>query len=82
MKGLLPREVLARDKSPLVEDPIINLAQKYPLFPDVSLCKEMQELVNVRKIPTRPRDADQTSGLIRVHVMDQWLKNRDDYGGG
>ena len=76
MKGLLPREVLARDKSPLIEDPIINMAQKYPLFPDVSLCTEMQEFVDVRKIPARPHDIYQTSGLIRVHVMDHWLKNR------
>ena len=56
MKDALPREVLSRDKTPLKENPIINLAQKYPILPNVSLCKEMQEFVDERKMPARPRE--------------------------
>ena len=62
-------------RTSLIEDPVINMAQKYPILPGVSLCNEMQEFVNERKIPARPRDAFQTHDLIRVHVLDHWLKN-------
>jgi asparagine synthase (glutamine-hydrolysing) len=75
MKDALPREVLSRDKAPLIEDPIMKMVQKYPLS-GVSLCKEMQEFVNEHKVPARPRDASQILDLIHVFVLDHWLKNR------
>jgi asparagine synthase (glutamine-hydrolysing) len=77
MKDALPGEVLSRDKTPLIEDSVINMAPKYPILPGVSLCNEMQEFVNERKIPARPRDAFQMHDLIRVHLLDHWLKNRN-----
>lgn len=79
MKDALPREVLSRDKVPLIEDPWIKMAQEYPILPEASFCKEMQEFVNESKIPARPRDAFETHALIRVHVLDHWLKNRKHY---
>ena len=75
MKDALPSEVLSRDKTPLIENPSFKMVQKYPL-PSVSLSKEMQEFVNERKVPVRPCDASQTDALIRVRVLDHWLKNR------
>ncbi len=75
MKDALPREVLIRDKAPLVEDPVLKMMRKYPL-PAVSLCKETQEFVNERKVSVRPCDAFERGALARVRVLDHWLKNR------
>ena len=75
MKGALPREVLLRDKAPLIEDPVKKMMRKHPL-PPASLCEETREFVNERKVPVGPCDAFQTGALIRVRVLDHWLKNR------
>lgn len=75
MKDALPIEVLSRDKAPLIENPLMKLVQEHPLPVD-PLCEEMKNYVDERKVPSRPSDASETEAVIRVRILDHWLKNR------
>jgi asparagine synthase (glutamine-hydrolysing) len=75
MEGYLPREVLARDKTPLVDDPVVKMLKKHPL-PSVPLHEETRRFVDEAKVPERPGDASEAHNLLRLRILDQWLKHR------
>ncbi|CAJ0888683.1 asparagine synthase (glutamine-hydrolysing) [freshwater sediment metagenome] len=75
MEGMLPREILSRNKTPLSEDPMSKLTQKeehQPLY----LCEEARYYVNEAALPRRPRNATEQYELQMVHILDHWLRNR------
>ena len=75
MKGILPEAVLSRDKTPLADDPVVKMLQKYPLR-DVSLCQRVREFVNEAKVPSKPSSALEIHELIKVRALNFWLQNR------
>ena len=74
MRGILPKEVLSRDKSPLSRSPRAMMLQKYGL-PSLSLDGPILRYIDHTKLPTTPPDESTIRQLINVYVLDSWLKS-------
>ena len=75
MQGVLPEEVLSRQKAPLIEDPIVKILEKYPL-PNVSLGTRAREFVDEKEVPSSPTNANEAHDLIKIRALNFWLRNR------
>ena len=75
MQGVLPKEVLSRQKAPLTEDPVAKIVKKYPL-PSVSLETRVCEFVNEGEVPSKPANAAEAQDLIKIRALNFWLRNR------
>jgi asparagine synthase (glutamine-hydrolysing) len=76
MRGCLPKEVLSRDKAPLVGNPVARMLQKYGL-PQLSLDGPILRYIDHTKLPKILPDEPviRPLPLIRVYVLDSWLKS-------
>jgi asparagine synthase (glutamine-hydrolysing) len=81
MKGMLPQEVLLRDKTPLAEDPCVKIILKEGI-PGLALSKDTRRYVEEAMLPRRPKDASEVYDLLRVRILDHWLRNRGRKGFG
>jgi asparagine synthase (glutamine-hydrolysing) len=75
MQGRLPKEVLSRDKSPLCGNPVARMLQKYGL-PQLSLDGPILRYIDHTKLPKILPDESVIRPLIRVYVLDSWLKSK------
>ena len=73
MQGILPEAVLSREKSPLVEDPIVRMLQRHP-FSKLALCKSALDLIDDSKLPIDPQSARDTHDLLKIRILDFWLR--------
>jgi asparagine synthase (glutamine-hydrolysing) len=74
MREFLPKEVLARDKAPLSGDPLARMVQKYGP-PQLSPDGPIHYYIDRTKVPKILHDEMLIRPLIRVHVLDAWLKS-------
>ena len=74
MRDWLPREVLSRDKAPLTGDPLAKMLLKYGL-PRLSPDGPIHYYIDHTKVPKIPHDERLIRPLLRVHVLDAWLKS-------
>jgi asparagine synthase (glutamine-hydrolysing) len=81
MKGMLPQEVLLRDKTPLAEDPCAKIILKEGL-PGLALSKDTRRYVEEAMLPKRPKNASEVYDLLRVRILDHWLRNQARKGFG
>ena len=75
MRGVLPQEVLTRDKAPLAQDPLLLMLRKYPLRPR-SLCAATLRFVNAQALPQEPQTSEEIYDVLRVRVLDHWLSRQ------
>jgi asparagine synthase (glutamine-hydrolysing) len=75
MRGCLPKEVLCRDKAPLSADPLERILQKYGL-PRLSLDGAILRYIDQKKLPNSVPDRALIRPLLRVYVLDSWLKSK------
>jgi asparagine synthase (glutamine-hydrolysing) len=73
MRGYLPKEVLSRDKAPLHGNPLAKMLQKHGL-PQRSLDGPIRRYIDHAKVPRKLPDESIIRSLIRVYVLDSWLK--------
>lgn len=73
MKGILPDEVLARPKTPLVLDPVVERLRAEPL-PGIALGDATRTFVDEQRVPEAPAESAQIHELLRIHALDLWLK--------
>ena len=72
MAGRLPAATLKRRKTPLVEDLAgASLSRAMPPMPRGG---PIEAYVSVRDLPEIPADAEQAQSLLRVAVLDHWLR--------
>ena len=81
MKGMLPEEVLLREKTPLAEDPCAKIILKEGL-PAVALSKDTRRYVEEAMLPNPPKNPSEVYDLLRVRILDYWLKNEAGKGFG
>jgi asparagine synthase (glutamine-hydrolysing) len=73
MADRLPREVLTRRKTPLQGDPWKILLQRHPLGP---LSRgPIEEFFDLSKLPLAPSQSSEVDRLLRIHILDSWLRN-------
>jgi hypothetical protein len=75
MEGMLPREILSRDTTPLRENPMSKVVKKEDL--PIPLCEETRYYVNEAARPHRPKNPTGQYELLMVHILDHWLRNRN-----
>ena len=75
MRGVLPEEVLARDKAPLVADSRTKVVRKTPLSP-LSIDETLHRFVDPAKLPAESHLQSGTDPLARLLALDSWLKSR------
>ena len=74
MRGILPAEILSRNKCPLHSNPINIMLQKH-WVPQLPLDRPILRYIDHTKLPIIPNEL--TIGpLIRVHVLNSWLNSR------
>jgi asparagine synthase (glutamine-hydrolysing) len=73
MRGHLPEEILFRDKTPLQANPLAKILQKHGL-PQRSLDGPIRRYIDQTKLPKDLHDDQVTRSLLRVYVLDSWLK--------
>ena len=74
MRDWLPKELLSRDKAPLTGNPLTIMLQKYGL-PQQSLDEPILNYVDHTKLPRILPDETLIRPLMRVYVLDAWLKS-------
>jgi asparagine synthase (glutamine-hydrolysing) len=75
MRGLLPNEVLSRDKAPLRRDPEAVLLQKHGL-PPLPLDGPILRYIDPTKVPKTPPNEKKIFSLLNAYALDYWLKSR------
>jgi asparagine synthase (glutamine-hydrolysing) len=73
MRGYLPKEVLSRDKVPLRSNPLAKVLKKHGL-PQRPLDGPILHYIDHAKVPRKLPDDSVIRSLIRVYVLDSWLK--------
>jgi asparagine synthase (glutamine-hydrolysing) len=74
MRGILPEEVLKRDKAPLAADPRSRVAWKMPpppLWMDVTLCR----FVDPTKLPDGSQPQSAAGPLAKLWALHVWLRD-------
>lgn len=71
MKGILPGDVLARDKAPLVADPRTKM--KHGALPPLSIDSTLRKFIDPAKLPDKTVE---TGSLEKIYALDAWLKGR------
>lgn len=71
MKGVLPRDVLMRDKAPLVADPPTALSGSETL--PLSIDSTLRKFIDPAKLPDKTVE---TGSLEKIYALDAWLKGR------
>jgi asparagine synthase (glutamine-hydrolysing) len=74
MRDWLPKEVLYREKAPLSGDPLAKMLQRYGL-PQLSSDGQILYYIDPTKVPKTLPDELLLRPLIRVYVLDAWLKS-------
>jgi asparagine synthase (glutamine-hydrolysing) len=74
MHGWLPKEVLSRDKAPLSAKPLMRMLQKYGL-PQLSPDGPIHCYIDRTKVPKTLPDESLIRPLLRVYVLDAWLRS-------
>ena len=74
MRGALPDEVLARNKAPLVVDPLTKVP-KAPLSPP-SNNQTLRRFVDPAKFPDGSDATSKDARLAKIRMLDVWLKGR------
>lgn len=72
MKGVLPGDVLARDKAPLVADSRSKIERKSKP-PPLSIDSTLRKFIDPAKLPDKTIEA---SALDKIYALDAWLKGR------
>ena len=72
MKGVLPGDVLARDKAPLAADPRTKIARKSEPSP-ISIDSTLRKFIDPAKLPDKTVEA---GALDKIYALDAWLKGR------
>jgi asparagine synthase (glutamine-hydrolysing) len=75
MQGVLPEEVLTRDKAPLVADPSTKVVRKTPL-PPLLVNETLRRFVDPAKLPEVSQLRSGIDPLARLRALDSWLKSR------
>lgn len=73
MRGVLPEEVLARDKAPLTVDPRSKVERKEP-FPPLSIDPALRRFIDPTKLPDAA--AFGIEPLDKIRALDAWLRDR------
>jgi hypothetical protein len=73
MKGILPDEILRRDKAPLAGDPQVIMLKKHGL-PPLSRNSLISRYVDQSKIPDALTGEGAMYPLVNVYILDHWLK--------
>jgi asparagine synthase (glutamine-hydrolysing) len=74
MAGRLPRSILRRDKTPLHHDLFTELLRRdMPPMPRKGA--RVEPYVAIDKLPVDPASADDPSALLRVAILEHWLKH-------
>ena len=72
MRDRLPAEVLAREKTPLPDNPTLSMVGRLGL-PDLVARKELASYVDVERLPAHGAAADEGLQLIAASALDYWL---------
>jgi asparagine synthase (glutamine-hydrolysing) len=75
MRGVLPEEVLTRDKAPLIVDPSTKVVRKTPL-PPLSIDETLGRFVDPAKLPDGSHPELASDPLAKLRALDIWLKGR------
>jgi asparagine synthase (glutamine-hydrolysing) len=75
MRGVLPDEVLRRDKAPLASDPQAIMLRKHGL-PPLPQTGSISTYVDVSKVPAKLPAQPLMHPLLNVFVLDYWLRSR------
>lgn len=73
MRGILPDEVLRRDKTPLREDPFAVLLRRHPL-PKLPQSSPVARFVDLSKVSAA--EAGSFDVTLRISVLDHWMRQR------
>lgn len=73
MQGILPSDVLRRDKTPLARDPEAIMLDKYGL-PPVQLTGRILDYVDPTKVPSTLPTEPVINPILNVYVLDAWLQ--------
>lgn len=74
MTGRLPTRVLNRRKTPLRGDPFFELVRRHPVSRlEGGPIEEFFDLKKLRKAASNASDLDR---VMRIHVLDSWLRNQ------
>jgi asparagine synthase (glutamine-hydrolysing) len=73
MRGVLPEQVVTRDKAPLVADPRTKVVRKTPL-PHLSIDETLRRFVDPAKLPDGSRPESASDPLAKLRALDIWLK--------
>jgi len=72
MRGRLPDEVLARNKSPMVRNPLLGPLGKHGFAP-LSGGKAFRRYVDPDRLPPPQSLPAHLDGVIAAHALDYWL---------
>jgi asparagine synthase (glutamine-hydrolysing) len=75
MRGVLPEQVVTRDKAPLVADPCMKVVQKTPLSP-LSIGETLCRFVDPAKLPDGSDLQSGVDPLAKLRALDIWLRGR------
>jgi asparagine synthase (glutamine-hydrolysing) len=75
MRGLLPEQVLSRQKTPLFRNPMAILIEEHGL-PKSALDGPILRYIDRAKIPNKLPNDSVVPPLIRVYVLNAWLNSR------
>jgi asparagine synthase (glutamine-hydrolysing) len=75
MRGVLPDEVIRRDKASLGDYPVAIAMQKYPL-PQLNRNSPIWQYVDAEKMRDLKFDKSTSHQLLKIHVLDAWLSRR------
>jgi asparagine synthase (glutamine-hydrolysing) len=73
MLGILPTEVLTRQKTPLRQDPLALLLRQHSL-PDITHESPVTRFVNRAELLSLGSSNSEMYQRLRVHVLDYWLR--------
>jgi asparagine synthase (glutamine-hydrolysing) len=75
MQGVLPEEVLRRDKAPLVADPRTKVVRKMPL-PPLLANETLRRFVDPAKLPDGFQLQSGIDPFAKLRALNNWLKGR------
>ena len=75
MRGRLPGEVLAREKTPLTLYPDVAVAKRVGMAP-LSAPDLVRPYVDLARLPTLDAPETLAAGVFAVHALDHWMASR------
>jgi asparagine synthase (glutamine-hydrolysing) len=75
MRGILPDELIRRDKTPLVDRPVAVAMRKYPL-PQLNRNGPIWRYLDANKMRDFESGKINSDQLLKIHVLDNWLSGR------